>query len=113
MGDQRRKDKVHDIGDSMPGTVGDSKGTIHDQRGGPSFNPEDVTIPSETEDNHNTNTEDEPSDDTKQVQEQSNEKSTRMKYAEKYGDTWPEDRQRRFLREHNMSAKDMGLKPTE
>lgn len=28
---RRRSDKSHDIGDSSPGTVGDSDGTIHDQ----------------------------------------------------------------------------------
>lgn len=27
----RRSDKYHDIGDSMPGTVGDSQGTFHDR----------------------------------------------------------------------------------
>jgi len=36
-----------------------------------------------------------------------------MKYAEKYGDTWPEDRKRRFLHEHDVSAREMGWQLTE
>jgi hypothetical protein len=31
MTKKRRKDDAHDIGDSKPGDVGDSKGTLHDK----------------------------------------------------------------------------------
>lgn len=31
---EHRSDPHHDIGDSMPGTVGDSDGTLHDRLGG-------------------------------------------------------------------------------
>jgi hypothetical protein len=35
VGKKRRKDDAHDIGDSKPGDVGDSKGTLQDQGGTP------------------------------------------------------------------------------
>ena len=122
MGKRRRKDKAHDVGDSKPGTVGDSQGTIHDRRGGPSFDPEDVDVPGESskqtnhqhEGNQNsTSDEDNKSSTTESETEESEEEGTRMKYAKKYGESWPVDRQRRFLREHDLSAKDMGWKLTE
>ena len=114
MGKRRRKDKAHDIGDSMPGTVGDSKGTIHDGQGVPSFDPDEVDVPDGRNKHTNQQHENNSGSDKKSgVKEQDNSKTTRMKYAEKYGDSWPEDRQRRFLREHNLSAKEMGWKLTE
>ncbi|MHC3379060.1 hypothetical protein [Haloarcula sp. H-GB5] len=38
MGKKRRKNKEHKIGESMPGTVGDSKGTYHDDASSPMAN---------------------------------------------------------------------------
>ncbi|MFC3958915.1 hypothetical protein [Halovivax cerinus] len=114
MGKRRRKDGAHDIGDSMPGTVGDSQGSIHDRREGPTFDPEeDVIVPKpskkQKKDQNQKNDRSEQSEDT----EESEGMTTRMKYAKKYGDSWPESRQRRFLREHDVSAKEMGWKITE
>ena len=120
MGNKRRKDKAHDVGDSMPGTVGDSDGTIHDRRDGPTFDPEEVEAQSQTatSTNRQKQTGDQQQEssggstgngDTGQTEEQ----SKRMKYAAKYGDSWPTKRQRRFLREHDVSAKEMGWKLTE
>lgn len=41
----RRRDKDHDIGDSMPGTTGESQGTHHDRMGGgQTYNPEEDTM---------------------------------------------------------------------
>jgi len=104
----------------MPGTVGDSEGTIHDRRGGPSFDPEDVEVPRENNTQSNQQHEDtasqQTSKDSSAVEtnnEESEEQGKRMKYAKKYGESWPVDRQRRFLEEHNVSAKDMGWKLTE
>src|SRR6056297_3517962 len=113
MGKRRRKDKNHDVGDSMPGTVGDSDGTVHDEQDGPTFNPEDVTVP-ESSNNHSDQQEksksnrhdnevSEPDEDSKDSQK----KSTRMKYAKRYGDSWPDDRKHRFLKDHDVSAKEM------
>ncbi|KAB1184816.1 MULTISPECIES: hypothetical protein [Haloferax] len=115
MGNRRRKDKAHDIGDSMPGTYGDSQGTIHDrQGGGPTFNPEDdVIVPGEIHEQFNkekpSSNNPNPDADT----EEQDEISKRMRYAKRYGDSWPEDRKRRFLREHDVSAEKMGWKVTE
>ncbi|MFC7233474.1 hypothetical protein ACFQMM_22770 [Saliphagus sp. GCM10025308] len=39
--------------------------------------------------------------------------SKRMKYAKRYGDSWPLDRKKRFLREHDVSASEMGWKLRE
>lgn len=35
MGQERREDDAHDIGDSKPGDIGDSKGTLHDRGDAP------------------------------------------------------------------------------
>jgi hypothetical protein len=120
MGKRRRKDKDHDVGDSMPGTVGDSEGTIHDGKGGPSYNPDDVEVPEPSSNNSNCQQNKQPSQQestetsaSDQSLVESEEKTKRMKYAQKYGDSWPENRQRRFLNEHNVSAKEMGWKLTE
>jgi len=120
MGKRRRKDEDHDVGDSMPGTVGDSEGTIHDEKGTPSYDPEDVDVPepSSNNSNHHQNKQSSQGEATEtsasdQALVESEEKTTRMKYAQKYGDSWPEDRQRRFLNEHDVSAKEMNWKLTE
>lgn len=113
MGNRRRKDEAHDIGDSMPGTIGDSQGTIHDSQGGPSFDPSEAVVPKENNKQSNRQHEDDSSSESDTVSEKSESVSTRMKYAKKYGDSWPEDRQRRFLREHDITAKEMGWKLTE
>jgi hypothetical protein len=115
MGNRRRKDDAHDIGDSAPGTVGESQGTIHDGQDGPTFEPDDVTVPSgstKQSDQHHTNSNNtEAKSDSED--EEAESQSTRMEYAKRYGDSWPEDRQRRFLREHDVSAKEMGWTLTE
>jgi hypothetical protein len=97
----------------MPGTVGDSKGTIHDGQGGPSFNPDDVVVPGERANQSNQQDEDTNSSEADTTTQETQTKSKRMKYAEKYGDTWPEDRKRRFLHEHDVSAREMGWQLTE
>ena len=33
FGKRHRSDGTHDVGDSMPGTIGDSEGVLHDQSG--------------------------------------------------------------------------------
>lgn len=114
MGNKRRKDKVHDIGDSMPGTVGDSDGTIHDRQDIAAYNPESVTVPGESathksETSHNdSNTGTEHAAAEADAKDEDDNKTTRMTYAERYGDSWPEDRQRRFLKEHDITAREMG-----
>lgn len=132
MGNRRRKDDAHDIGDSMPGTVGDSQGTIHYDRDIASFDPEDVTVPEETGESHNKATEETTVSRLREAHKEKSEKpnwpesaeqpktrkeetgeTSRMRSAEKYGDSWPEERQHRFLREHDLSAEDMGWKVTE
>lgn len=114
MTERRRKDKAHDIGDSMPGTVGDSSGTIHDQFEGPSINPEDdVHVPAESNTQSTRQSKKPENPQSNKNTEDSEGESTRMKYAKRHGDSWPEDRQRRFLREHNVSARKMGWKLTE
>lgn len=117
MGKRRRKDKAHDVGDSMPGTVGDSQGTIHDGQGVPTFDPEEVTVPDEGHKHSNQHHENKSSSTretaVEEQKEEEEEQTTRMKYAKKYGDSWPENRQRRFLSEHDMTAKEMGWKLTE
>lgn len=120
MGKRRRKDKDHDVGDSMPGTVGDSEGTIHDGQKGPSYDPDDVEVPepSSNNSNHQQNKQSDQNEPTESSAsdrslEESEEKTTRMKYAQKYGDSWPEDRQRRFLNEHDITASEIGWKLTE
>lgn len=117
MGNRRRKDEDHDVGDSMPGTVGDSNGTVHDRRSGPTFDPDEAAVPEptshqeESERSERKAEEETSESDTDSIKTE--EKTARMESAEKYGDSWPEDRQRRFLREHNVSAKEMGWKLTE
>jgi len=117
MGKRRREDDAHDVGDSMPGTVGDSDGTIHDRRGGPSFDLEEVDVPDEDNKQSNQQQDENGNNQSKksesQPEKQSKGETTRMKYAKKYGDSWPEDRQCRFLQEHDKSAKEMGWKLTE
>lgn len=117
MGKRRREDDAHDVGDSMPGTVGDSEGTIHDRRGGPSFDPEEVDVPHEDNEQSNHQQDErrnnQPKESESQDHQESEAETTRMKYAKKYGDSWPVERQRRFLREHDISAKEMGWKLTE
>ena len=49
MGNKRRRDKAHDIGDSMPGTVGQSEGTFHDRQGTQTFDPSENDVLSERE----------------------------------------------------------------
>lgn len=126
MGNKRRSDKAHDIGDPMPGTVGDSDGTIHDRQGTRTYDPDSVTVPDESEtyesEAHTTDsatdtehaTEESPVDDAGAEDDgESGGKSTRMEYAERYGDSWPESRQRRFLAEHDVTAREMGWTLTE
>lgn len=120
MGKRRRKDKNHDVGDSMPGTVGDSDGTVHDRQDGATFTPEDVTVPEpssshskQQEESESNQHDDNETSESDRESVDSQEKSTRMKYAGKYGDSWPEDRKRRFLKEHDVSAKEMGWKLKE
>jgi hypothetical protein len=114
MGKRRRKDEAHDVGDSMPGTVGDSQGTMHDQQGSPSFDPEDVTVPGEkASQQEKEETESESSNENDRGLTMESGDSTRMRYAKKYGDSWPQSRQERFLREHDVSAAEMGWKVTE
>lgn len=113
MGNRRRNDEAHDVGDSMPGTVGDSDGTIHDRRGGPTFDPDEAEVPGESNEESNQQNEDENESESETGGKEEDSENTRMKYAKKYGDSWPEDRQRRFLREHDVSAKEMGWKITE
>lgn len=114
MANRRRKDQAHDVGDSMPGTVGDSEGTIHDRIEGQTVNPEDnVIIPGETNTESHQQRKEQGNPQSEDNTEDRGGESTRMKYAKRYGDSWPEDRQRRFLREHDVSASEMGWKLTE
>lgn len=114
MGKRRRKDKAHDIGDSMPGTVGDSQGAVHDRRDGPSFDPEDeVIVPDGNNEQSNEEHKSNNSPNTNTCESPEESQTKRMKYAKKYGSSWPETRQRRFLSEHNVSAKEMNWKLTE
>lgn len=126
---RRRKDKAHDIGDSSPGTTGDSHGTFHDQMGGgPTFDPDAESTMSEAETNRylglnssknqsKTKEQKKNSKKGREQQQESNQESekesTRMYYAKRYGDSWPLERQKRFLREHDMSAREMGWKLKE
>lgn len=119
MTNNRRKDQAYDVGESMPGTVGDSQGTVDDRLGGQSFDPEDdVVNPDENHTNSSGNHEDQKTsssnENTREAEseESTEEESTRMKYAKRYGDSWPESRKRRFLREHDVSAREMGWKVT-
>ncbi|MFD1641810.1 hypothetical protein [Halohasta litorea] len=130
---RRRKDKAHDVGDSSPGTFGDSQGTHHDRMGGgPTFDPDADNTLSEAESNQYVGTDksnhrstqkgesnknprqnrDSEVSDTnglagKSKQETEND-SKRMEYAKRYGDSWPVTRQKRFLKEHDISASEMG-----
>jgi len=52
MSNKRRKDKAHDIGDSMPGTPGHSEGTFHDRQQTQSFDPSENNVMSEEEANN-------------------------------------------------------------
>lgn len=114
MPEERRKDKTHDVGDSMPGTVGDSKGTFHDRLGGQSFIPEEDVIDLEENQTQSDHEREKQEDSqSENVSGSQGEESTRMKYAKRYGDSWPEDRKRRFLREHDVSAREMDWKLTE
>jgi len=130
---RRRKDKAHDVGDSSPGTFGDSQGTHHDRLGGgPTFDPDAENTLSEAESNRYVGTDEsnhrsaQKSDSENQThQKQGTQKSDengqseqpgqettkdtkRMLYAKKYGDSWPAKRQKRFLEEHDISASEMG-----
>jgi hypothetical protein len=103
----------------MPGTVGDSDGTIHDGNSS-SYNPDNVEVPEPSSSNSNrqqakvsSQKGDAETSASDRSLVESKEKTTRMKYAQKYGDSWPEGRQRRFLNEHDVSAKEMGWKLTE
>lgn len=49
MGNRRRRDKAHDIGDSMPGTEGHSEGTFHDRYDTQTFDPSEDDVMSEAE----------------------------------------------------------------
>lgn len=45
-----RSDSSHSIGDSMPGTIGDSEGTLHDRLGEvPTVERENITEPGQQE----------------------------------------------------------------
>jgi hypothetical protein len=117
-GNRRRKDKAHDIGDSMPGTYGDSQGTVHDRQGRmPTVNPEDdveVWVPNEEQNTQSRETSPEKHrEQSGSAPDASSEETTRMKYAKRYGDSWPVDRKRRFLREHDVTAEEMGWKLRE
>ena len=120
MGKRRRKDKNHDVGDSMPGTIGDSKGTIHDGKNSPSHDPDDAEIPESSSDNsnHRKNKQSTQREATKTSTSdrslvEPDKKSKKMKYAQKYGDSWPRDKQQQFLSAHDVSAKEMGWQLTE
>jgi len=126
---RRRKDKAHDVGDSSPGTYGDSQGTFHDRMGGgPTFDPDAENTLSETESNKftgsnesNQRTREKNRSHQQKESKKSDRKgfngkskqatkkdSKRMEYAKRYGDSWPVKRQKRFLQEHELSASDMG-----
>ncbi|WP_143823963.1 hypothetical protein [Natronorubrum thiooxidans] len=129
---RRRKDKAHDVGDSSPGTVGDSQGTFHDRiGGGPSFDPDDQNTMSESEvneylgqsnsknqskkknkQNKKSRVNKENSERSKSNQESQNN-SKRMRYARRYGDSWSTKQKMQFLQEHDVSASEMGWKLKE
>jgi len=113
MGKRRRKDKAHDVGDSSPGTVGDSQGTYHDRYDGPTFNPDEEEIPEPSQTQTRQNSRETRHSESDNTSEEEPSQSKRMEYAKRYGDSWPEDRKRRFLREHDISAKEMGWRLTE
>ncbi len=52
MGNKRRRDKIHDVGDSMPGTEGHSEGTFHDQQGTQTYDPSEDDVMSERQANN-------------------------------------------------------------
>jgi len=112
VANHRREDDAHDVGDSTPGTVGDSQGTVYDRRGAPSFDPNDIV---EFEGSHQSSHRDSKQENGREDTTEENrhaeteEKDTkRMRYAKKYGDSWPEDRKRRFLNEYDVSGEEMG-----
>ena len=49
MRNNRREDKHHDVGDSMPGTEGYSEGTLHDTQNTQTFDPSEREVMSEEE----------------------------------------------------------------
>jgi len=92
MGDKRREDDDFDIGESMPGTTGDSNGTHHDDRESPMANIhnrrdgelielEDDTDPSEKHPDH----------EPKELDEKEKEEKIAAKYASRYSHYWPDD----------------------
>ncbi len=144
MGDRKKRYPSFGIGESMPGTVGDSQGTHHDRQDGASFNPEDdIEIPlskGERRAQHerrvernrrqrqgkadSPNQSKQPPGKSKQSGKQQGRNrrdnrhmgeadGKRMRSAREYGDSWPADRQRRFLREHGVTAAEMGWTLTE
>lgn len=128
----RRKDEAHDIGDSSPGTTGDSRGTFHDRIGsGQTFTPDSektmseeevdeylgnarIDTTSEESNGHQNEPRQQRADTEKfQTKQESGEESKRMKYAKRYGDSWPSERQERFLRAHDVSVREVGWKLKE
>lgn len=96
MGDKRREDEHFKVGESMPGTKGDSEGTgdadspmenIHNRRDGELLSKEeteeylDDTDPSEIHPNH----------DPKELTEEEKKEKIAAKYESRYSQYWPDD----------------------
>jgi len=122
MGNKRRKDKNHKIGDSAPGTVGDSKGTyhgdsnspmanIHNRRSGELLSYEEVDEylhPEKYEDESGSKAEHSDDQGSDQYDYQYGFPLTQAeKSALKYGHYWPEEKQREFLEGTDLTAEDL------
>ena len=59
-GNVHRSDSSHSVGDSMPGTIGDSDGTLHDRLGDtPTVDQNTITVPGQQKEEEDVGTEDE------------------------------------------------------
>ncbi|MDS0300930.1 AAA domain-containing protein [Halogeometricum sp. S1BR25-6] len=119
-------DRMLSLIEPSSGTTGDSQETFHDRMdSGPTCDPDAENTMSEDKANQDlgenssknqseNKKESKNGNDRKQKKNKSNqetkEDSTRMYYAKRYGDSWPLEQKKQFLREHNVSAARMGWK---
>jgi hypothetical protein len=118
VSEKRREDEAHEVGDSTPGTVGDSDGTSHDDPESPTVDIRDrqqgeLLSESETEDFLDDSEDTRPKQKSREerLSEEEYERQEREKLvhrsAKNYGHYWSEEKQLEYLEAYGKTPEEM------
>jgi hypothetical protein len=118
VSEKRREDEAHDIGDSTPGTVGDSDGMSDDDPESPMTNVRnrrhgELLTESETEAFLDDSEDTRPTQKSREerLSEEEYERQEREKLvhrsAKNYGHYWSEEKQLEYLQEYGKTPEEM------